>query len=115
MKKFVSLFALVSFVLVSYSCDGNQYEFIGSRQGELFLYDPDISLEDLQNPNYKSKSIYVAVDVFRKKSNGGFTYKIRSQEGNEYTLWESTMLSPYTHSAANFRYKNYVGTIHIQL
>lgn len=115
MKKLISLFALISCVLISYSCDGNQYEFIGSKQGELFLYDPNMTVEDLQNPNYKSKSIYVAVDVYRKKSNGGFTYMIRSQEGNEYKLWESTLLNPYTHSAANFRYKNYVGTIHIQL
>ena len=113
-KLIILLSVIVSFIAFI-SCGDNEYEFIGSRQGELFLYDPTLTVDDMVNGRKGSQSIFVAVDVYRKKTDNGFTYKVKSQEGNEYKLWESTMLSPYTHSAANFRYKNLVGTIHLQL
>ena len=105
------LITMISFI----SCVDNDYEFIGSHQGELFLYDPTLTVDDIVNGRKGSQSIFVAVDVYRKKTNNGYTYKIKSQEGNDYMLWETTMFFPYTHSAANFRYRNLVGTIHLHL
>ena len=63
---FLSVVSLVSLN----SCGDNDYEFVGSRQGEMFIKDPNNvpTLDDMLNMRNGSKPIYVGVDIYLKSA-----------------------------------------------
>lgn len=120
MKKILLFACLLIVSLVSLnSCGENDYEFVGSRQGELYIIDPNNvpTLDDMLNMRNGSKYIYVGVDIYRKKAkrDGFFNYMVKNQEGIEYQVLSS--LKPNNNSilvVSNFRHHNYIGVLHVR-
>lgn len=110
MKKriFILFISVLYFVLLS-SCGETDYEFYGSRQGELCIYDRTYAIDD------RPKSINVAVDLYRKRVKGGYEYMVKSPEGVEYKLPSSDIVKDENHNAVlfvgDFRYKNLLGIL----
>jgi hypothetical protein len=110
MKKiFIIMFLSIISLLSFNSCGDNDYEFVGSRQGQLSIYDRTFALDD------RPKSINVAVDVYRKKvKDGYYSYMVKSQEGNEYKV--DGDVKPNSNSVlvvSNFRHQDYLGVLHV--
>ena len=120
MKKVLLFIFFLSVCLVSLnSCGENDYVFVCSRQGELFIKDPNNvpTLDDMLNMRNGSKPIYVGVDIYRKKAKGDgfYDYMVKNQDGIEYKVIGSVKPNNNSILVVNdFRHQNYIGILHVR-
>ena len=120
MKKFFLIILIIIVSLLTFSsCGENKYEFVGSRQGEMYIKDPNNgpTLDDILNMRNGSKSITVGVDIYRKKAKGDgfYDYMVKNQDGIEYKVEGS--VKPNNNSILvvyDFRHQNYIGILHVR-